>query len=124
MQCIEMNRGIFVHCCPHYFADGVMVTPLAPFGFVAREDVTPLPHSLTELTTGPYAFPWQVPTLTGCRAQPRSSHTESTNVFLSIDRLGESAWGCPDRLPCVVLRVPVCLLHCSTAVSHYRTQTP
>lgn len=67
--------------CPCCFADGVMLTPLAPFSFVAREDVTPLPHSLTELTTGLYAFPWQVPTLTGVSVYSHVSAIRRAQMF-------------------------------------------
>lgn len=59
-----MNGGIFVHCCPCCFADGVMIRPTPPFCFADGKNVAPLSHLLTGVTTGLYVFHQQVPILT------------------------------------------------------------
>ena len=59
-----MNGGIFVHCCPCCFADGVMSMPVQPFCFADGEDVAPLSRLLRAITTGLCVFRQLVPILT------------------------------------------------------------
>lgn len=59
-----MSGGIFIHFCPCCFADGVMITAIPPFLFADGEDVVPLSHLLTAVTTGLYIFHQQLSILT------------------------------------------------------------